>query len=465
MIYGIKPTSEIRITKFKLKLIIVRLLPSFLRNFVFSVYGYILNKKRKAYSDKYLKEMNSFEKLSENEKESNIEQKLINQLKDARNFVPFYKKYWDNVLSNNPNIDFTDLANWPILEKQSIKNNPHDFISDKFQVSKLIKISTSGSTGTPMSFYFDTESYSQWYTYYYYHLMIKDGISLDEPWGNIGGRLIVETNKKKPPFWIWNKGMKQLYLSSYHLTEVNGPYYLKAIEDYNLTYLVGYPSSIYSLAKSLLQNKLSCNCIKVIYTNAEPLFDYQRDAIQKVFKCKIRQTYGSSEFAISAAEEDNNSLSIWPLTGVLEVICNTNEETGEFCVTGLVNRAMPLVRYKIGDSGISDIKYSNGRIKSILKVIGRNDDLIKSKSGKLIGRLDPIFKLDLKIKEAQIIQESLEIINIIIVPEIDFSSLDESRLYESAKERLGDDFIIKITRTNSIPRGANNKFKAVISKV
>ena len=50
---------------------------------------------------------------------------LKQMLKYARLHVPYYKSYWDNHL----NQDYTDLNNWPILEKLTIRENPNLFIS------------------------------------------------------------------------------------------------------------------------------------------------------------------------------------------------------------------------------------------------------------------------------------------------------------------------------------------------
>jgi phenylacetate-CoA ligase len=259
--------------------------------------------------------------------------------------------------------------------------------------------------------------------------------------------------------------MNQLYLSSYHIKFQNIEEYVNAIHKYKLSYLVGYPSSIYGLAKGMIELELSYNGLIAIYTNAEPLLDHQREVIEKAFGCKVVQTYGSSEFALAASEDEMKKMKIWPLTGILEIRNTFNNSVGEFLITGMVNRAMPLIRYSIGDTGSigSETPYSYATY--INQIIGRNDDLITSPNGKLIGRLDPIFKLDLKIKEAQIVQEKIDEIVIYIVKENEYGIKDQKLLLESARERLGTEFKISIKEVGFIEKGSNGKFKSVVSKI
>jgi phenylacetate-CoA ligase len=52
--------------------------------------------------------------------------------------------------------------------------------------------------------------------------------------------------------------------------------------------------------------------------------------------------------------------------------------------------------------------FTCGKTLPLLEGIeGRSDDVLYTKDGRRIGRLDPIVKNDLKIIEAQIIQDSL----------------------------------------------------------
>jgi phenylacetate-CoA ligase len=81
-----------------------------------------------------------------------------------------------------------------------------------------------------------------------------------------------------------------------------------------------------------------------------------------------------------------------------------------------------------------------------------------------VGRLDPIFKADLPVVEAQIIQESLEHIRILVVPSAGFDDDVQAGLRQRVRDRLGK-VSVSIETVTQIPRQANGKFRAVISRL
>ena len=54
--------------------------------------------------------------------------------------------------------------------------------------------------------------------------------------------------RRRPPFWVWNASMNQLYLSAMHIAPWSVGAYLDVIREYQLKLLLGYSSSLYLLA-------------------------------------------------------------------------------------------------------------------------------------------------------------------------------------------------------------------------
>ena len=52
-----------------------------------------------------------------------------------------------------------------------------------------------------------------------------------------------------------------------------------------------------------------------------------------------------------------------------------------------------------------------------------------------------------------------------VVPDIGFSQTDVSIITERLKDRVGKSVVVNVVSLSEIPRSANGKFKAVISKV
>ncbi len=400
--------------------------------------------------------------------------RLADFLHHAVKNVPYYRKLWDGIYSKNPKASHLKLSDWPILEKSEIRNSPQAFIADNYRSKKLYNIHTSGTSGTPMSFWFDREALSLWYAMYEHRIKKWNGVSDKDRWANIGGQLICPISQNKPPFWVWNAAMRQLYLSSYHITPQNTAHYARALLSHKVKYLLGYVSSIYNIARESIAQNLELPKLKVVITNAEPLLDHQREVISTAFGCPVVQTYSGCEFAFGGNEDLTGSMYLWPEAGVLEVVDANDQvllrgQVGNFVATGLVNKAMPLVRYRVGDSGAlkGETPGDNGKrpFLELQEVTGRNDDLIYTSDGRMVGRLDPVFKADYHIREAQIIQEDLQHINILVVPFDGFTESEAVDIRQRLLDRVGATMNVDIQQVESIPRSSNGKFKAVISKV
>jgi phenylacetate-CoA ligase len=94
-------------------------------------------------------------------------------------------------------------------------------------------------------------------------------------------------------------------------------------------------------------------------------------------------------------------------------------------------------------------------------VEGRVDDLLFTAEGRPIGRLDPVFKGGIQIREAQIVQESLMSIRVRYVPADGFTASDADDIASRLRARMGD-VTVRLEPVAAIPRGANGKFRAVV---
>ena len=77
------------------------------------------------------------------------------------------------------------------------------------------------------------------------------GVSRRDRWAILGGQLVAPVSATRPPFWVWNAALSQLYMSSYHLAPELIPAYLDELARRRITYLWGYSSALHALAKSV----------------------------------------------------------------------------------------------------------------------------------------------------------------------------------------------------------------------
>lgn len=441
-------------------------LPSWSRSFAASFHGYYLNSWRyDAQTEKLVEETLERDYWSKKEWDEWQSRRLVFILQRAATKVPYYRQQWAERRRNGDKSSWDYLENWTILEKLTLRARGAEFVADDCQISKMYCDHTSGTTGTSLNLWLTAQTVKHWYAMFEARWRRWYGISRQDRWAILGGQLVTPIRQRKPPFWVWNAGLNQLYMSSYHLSPELTKYYVEALVKHRVKYVWGYSSALYSLAQEIVRQGRKDIRMEVAVTNAEPLFDYQREIIAAGFNCPVRETYGMAEMVAAASECSHNRLHQWLDAGIIETNRQSNQSTqfADFICTGLVNSDMPLIRYRVGDCGsLSGEKCDCGKTLPLFeKIEGRVDDMLLTKDGRQVGRLDPVFKSDLPIIEAQIIQQTLEDILVRYVPDLDFTRQTADVLSERIRERLGD---VKLTfeEVSEIPRTSNGKFRAVI---
>ncbi len=449
-------------------------LPTSLRSVAASLRGFYLRSWRYGpETERLMQEALERETWSTERWKAWQEERSAYVLHRAATQVPFYRNYWIQQRQRGNRASWEVLENWPILKKEVLRENPLAFVADDCIVRRMYCDRTSGTTGTPLTVYLNKDTMRKYYALYEARIRRWHGVSIRERWSMLGGQQVVPLHQEKPPFWVFNAGLHQLYLSTYHISTSNVKYYIDALYRYAPTHMMVYPSSAFSLSRIILDKALKVPKMKVIFSNAELLLDRHRKFISEAFKCNVRNTYGIAEMVTAASECERGTMHIWPEIGMIEVLDDMldmpvkNGEVGRLILTGLLNVDMPLIRYEVGDRGsleLSEKKCDCTRSLPLLnKIEGRLNDMILTTDGRRVFWLNPVF-YNLPVREAQIIQETLECIRVRYVPAPDFKPEVGRLIFDRLRERIGAVQVF-LEQVDKIPREANGKFRAVISHI
>lgn len=390
------------------------------------------------------------------------QERLARVLDRAAKKVPYYRRLWEERRRRGDRSSWEILGHWPILEKEELRRQPEAFVAEDRDIRRMYEEHTSGTTGTPLKLWWSRQTVRAWYALFEARCRRWHGVSRADRWAILGGQLVTPVSQRRPPFWVWNAALNQLYMSAYHLAPDLIPYYLEALERYRVRYLWGYTSALNALAQEALRRGWRAPELRVALTNAEPVFDYQRRAIEQAFGCPVRETYGMAEIVAAASECEHGRLHEWPEVGWVEVV------DGELICTGLLNEDMPLVRYRVGDRarwGGEEARCACGRNLPVVEGIeGRCDDVVVMADGRSAGRLDPVLKADLPVREVQFVQEASDHIRALVVPADGFGAKVAERLVQRLQDRLGQ-VTVELELVDSIPRGPNGKFRAVVNRM
>jgi phenylacetate-CoA ligase len=401
------------------------------------------------------------------------EERLAYILHRAATRVPYYREQWAARRRQGNRASWEYLENWPVLEKESLRQNPTAFVADDCAREKMFHEHTSGTTGKPLDLWWGRKTVRAWYALFEARCRHWYGLTRKDRWAMLGGQLITPRSQRRPPFWVWNAALKQLYMSSYHLAPDLIPYYFDALKRYRVTYVFGYTSSLYALAHEVLQAGRKDLKMIVAVTNAEPVFNYQRAAIAEAFQCPVRETYGMAEIVAGASECAEGELHLWPEVGWLDVLSDAEDaplppgHSGRLISTSLLNTDMPLIRYAVGDRGQMPSTQTTckcGRMLPVIKGIeGRTNDILMTRDGRRVSWLNPIF-YGLPVREVQIIQETPDQVRMRYVPAAGFTPAVARSIVQRVQERLGIVEVL-LEPVDEVPRERNGKFRAVICKV
>ena len=155
---------------------------------------------------------------------------------------------------------------------------------------------------------------------------------------------------------ITNK--KSISLSKMHINDDILHGYVKHIEQVSPKWMMLQPSFAYALGAFLKKHSKKLLSVRLIELTGEyidsDLIDLLQDFFPDVVLCNL---YGAQEFN-TIGYGDNSNVKLFKENIYLEIVDDkggliTKEQTeGNIVITGLLNHAMPLIRYKLGDRGV-----------------------------------------------------------------------------------------------------------------
>ena len=389
-------------------------------------------------------------------------------IEHAATRVRYYREKWQGIdwISIR---SVQDLHILPLLDKQDIRLREPLFIAEGLDPKTLWVEKTSGSTGTSLRIFWPKSMLPKFWAVM--EVMVRNvaGVTQAMPRAMVGGRPIVSGSTRKPPYWRFNRRWRQLYLSSYHISTNTAPDYIRAIRDYGCQWMTGYGSAIAALAEGAVKAESASIPLRAVIASGDTLLPAMRKRIEQFFDCKCYDQYGQSEGVAMAMECSMGRMHVVPAVGIIEILRDDGSpcrpgEVGEMIATGLLNDAMPLIRYRMGDyaAWAPNQHCTCGNLQPILtRLEGRTDDYLITADGRRIGRLSTAFKRSPEVHSAQLVQDRPGHAYLLIHPGEGYRSAHAALVREDIVERIGT-FDIDMVETRDIPKTPQGKTVLVV---
>ncbi len=413
--------------------------------------------------------------ISRNEYEIRQKKALLLMLNYATKYVPYYAERRD-IYSAKKYEQHTNaksiLMDLPLLNKKEVRAHVDRFYSNQMNLKTRL-YSTGGTTGSPLKVRHTIES------------LLASNASLERLFSMAGvnarDRCVCLTGffapglKSKGSICWRNYIGNSLFMSMYHLNKEYSVRYSVILDRFKPRAYFGYASAIYLLAcmfksAGIIPPKTAI----AAFTTAEILYPNWREEIESVLGVKVYNQYGSQEGCAIAYDCKKGNMHITPECGIIEVVdsegktCQSERE-GEIVLTSLINKAMPLIRYKVGDMGTLEEDHfscSCGLKWPVLKEIsGRSEDIIWTPEGRPVTQLSVAIRYCKGLEQCQIIQDSIGHMKVLLVVSSLYSKKSEDNIEKEILRRSGYPYKIDFEYVKSIPRIGRGKYKVVVDLV
>jgi phenylacetate-CoA ligase len=276
-------------------------------------------------------------------------------------------------------------ATVPLLAKGTVKARPDEFLSEHAGRGRWHR--TGGSTGSPMSVYWATDSHQE---------MLRAKYRMDAAWGldifdrkvflwghggsfapGLAGRL---ARWRQP----WEDRLRnRLRLSAYQMGTADLQRYLRLLAAFRPASLYGYSTALYLLAEEAAAARFRCDSLRLATMSGEPAFPGLTAAIERALGVPAVVEYGAVECGFIAGQGPDRTLRVREDMTLVETLPRADGGF-DIVVSVLNNPSFPLLRYAIDDVTDAPLQVPGAGFAILHNVWGRRNDLVVSRSGRLV---------------------------------------------------------------------------------
>jgi phenylacetate-CoA ligase len=395
--------------------------------------------------------------------------KLRAMVRHAYANVPFYRRAWKAAGVRPEDVrGAEDMRKLPVISRADIRSNANKFLAVGVDKHKCHTNSTSGSSGIPLEMFFDPAAFD-YLEAIYARALFAVGY---RPWHRFA--------------YFWYPPLKRMKFyehfgimkKSYVLTADDEEKQLAELARIKPDAIYAFPNTLFLVARLMTRMGIDSVRPKLIICHAELMTDDVRKALQDAFDCDVFNEYGSTEFNRMGWDCEFHKGFHVDSDSILAEFLKDGEpaaagENSSVVLTGLVNMAMPLIRYDIGDVGApSDGTCPCGRGLPLMNIVeGRADDFIVLPSGRAIPprrimhslynavlHNDEVFRL-------KVVQEKEDRIRVYVTRGKEAGERTVENIRSAVTKALGEPVDVDVRFVDAIEKNSHGKLRTVESKV
>jgi phenylacetate-CoA ligase len=366
------------------------------------------------------------------------------------------------------------IENWqsiPVIKKSDLQVPIAKILSNGYDVKNVFVNNTSGSTGIPLFFAKDKFCHAMTWAYIleaYQNIGIDYGKSKQARFYGI----------PKTPIKYYKEFLKDYFSNRvrfpvFDLSDAKLELFLKTFSKSKFEYLYGYTSSLVLFAmflnfKGILLRDV-CKTLRCCIVTSEVCSNGDKSILEQNFGVKVVNEYGAAELDIIAFSDQDGDWLLNDKNLFIEIVDEAgvpveDGQPGSVVVTSLYNKAMPFIRYSLGDIlKLSKEKKGNSRIVESME--GRVNDVALLPSGKKSPGLTfyyvskSLMNENGVLKEFTIKQLALDHFHFDYVAHDDLSPSQQIKVKKMVEKYLEPGLQVTFERVNQIQRIGAGKFR------
>ncbi len=464
------------------------------RHFLFPFSNYLFNRRNilKNYECFHKSEYSPQDVLRKIQSE-----KLKIVIRHCYDNIPYYRKLFDDISLYPSDIKrLEDIRNIPPLTRQDVIQNHRDLVDTRlrssipvaessnrgpgepvpfgrFKKHKLVRNTSSGSTGAPTVFF---EDGSRTALNWAYELRLKKWYGIEPGarearMARLSTAFLPESGSLRLRQIIWN----QMILPGTNLTDKDYAFSIERIRRFRPITIWGYTSALTGLADYIKRKgeDFSPRTLRLTIAWAAPLYQHEKELLEEVFRCPATNIYSAREVGHIAAMCPAGSFHINQENLIVEKETeeNSNHGNGELLVTNLDLSPMPFLRYRMGDIGaVGTNRCDCGRSLQILThLLGRTGEIFIAKDGRMISPnfWCRVFMSDRhagQIRRFQVIYTKEKNLRIVLVKGNGYADETEQYLREMIRLNFSPNTRLELEYVSEIRPHISGKYQMVVNE-
>lgn len=379
--------------------------------------------------------------------------------------VPFYRRRFDAAGYRPGDLrELSDLHRLPPFTRRDMKAEPAAaVVAEGIDPARCKQLVTAGSSGMPLTVY----------------MLPQDDLVKDMVWARtalangkrLSDRTVYLKFQSAPPRWFERLGVwRRLNLSVLDPPETR----LRAMQTAKVDILRGNAFELLNIAEAALELGIDTIRPRAIFSMGSLLDEDARARIMQAFGCEVFDCYGATELGCIAWEcRAHAGLHINTDSVVVEFLDGDEPAVpgrqARLVCTALDFRAMPFIRYDIGDVGVlGNAPCACGRGFPLMRNLeGRADDFLIRMDGKRVSPSVIVNRIKRTpgVVQFRLRQTSPTHIDALVIPGAEYGPAAHAAMTGTLRAIMGEGIALDIQTVDELPRDPGRKNRSTICDI